>query len=111
MTTVQSQCHTFSVHALLYAEEMRRRNQLILNDLAPRHGFEPRFTAPKAAVLPLDDRGKNRLVSVYRSAVSRTLSTVTDLRPASSFDTVMLRIPDCVISHDCVAPRGRNHVL
>src|SRR5438477_1866704 len=26
-------------------------------DLAPRHGFEPRFTAPKAAVLPLDDRG------------------------------------------------------
>src|SRR5579863_3200800 len=27
--------------------------------LAPRHGFEPRFTAPKAAVLPLDDRGKS----------------------------------------------------
>lgn len=26
--------------------------------MAPRHGFEPRFTAPKAAVLPLDDRGK-----------------------------------------------------
>ena len=26
--------------------------------VAPRHGFEPRFTAPKAAVLPLDDRGK-----------------------------------------------------
>ena len=26
-------------------------------ELAPRHGFEPRFTAPKAAVLPLDDRG------------------------------------------------------
>src|ERR1017187_9263114 len=25
--------------------------------LAPRHGFEPRFTAPKAAVLPLDDPG------------------------------------------------------
>ena len=25
--------------------------------MAPRHGFEPRFTAPKAAVLPLDDRG------------------------------------------------------
>jgi hypothetical protein len=25
--------------------------------LSPRHGFEPRFTAPKAAVLPLDDRG------------------------------------------------------
>src|ERR1017187_7320064 len=30
---------------------------LILNVMAPRHGFEPRFTAPKAAVLPLDDRG------------------------------------------------------
>ncbi len=29
--------------------------------LAPRHGFEPRFTAPKAAVLPLDDRGSVRL--------------------------------------------------
>ena len=27
------------------------------NYVAPRHGFEPRFTAPKAAVLPLDDRG------------------------------------------------------
>lgn len=26
--------------------------------VAPRHGFEPRFTAPKAAVLPLDDRGR-----------------------------------------------------
>ena len=25
--------------------------------LAPRHGLEPRFTASKAAVLPLDDRG------------------------------------------------------
>ncbi len=30
-------------------------------NLAPRHGFEPRFTAPKAAVLPLDDRGKSVL--------------------------------------------------
>ena len=29
--------------------------------VAPRHGFEPRFTAPKAAVLPLDDRGKSVL--------------------------------------------------
>ena len=28
-----------------------------LEVVAPRHGFEPRFTAPKAAVLPLDDRG------------------------------------------------------
>src|SRR5690348_17632547 len=30
---------------------------LLIRNLAPRHGFEPRFTAPKAAVLPLDDRG------------------------------------------------------
>ena len=29
--------------------------------VAPRHGFEPRFTAPKAAVLPLDDRGRSTL--------------------------------------------------
>lgn len=27
-----------------------------LSFLAARHGFEPRLTAPKAAVLPLDDR-------------------------------------------------------
>ena len=39
--------------------------------VAPRHGFEPRFTAPKAAVLPLDDRGsegsKGLRLSVYHS--------------------------------------------
>ena len=35
--------------------------------VAPRHGFEPRFTAPKAAVLPLDDRGLITTFSlVYR---------------------------------------------
>ena len=33
---------------------------LIVKEMAPRHGFEPRFTAPKAAVLPLDDRGSRR---------------------------------------------------
>lgn len=33
--------------------------------VAPRHGFEPRFTAPKAAVLPLDDRGKYRRESTF----------------------------------------------
>jgi hypothetical protein len=32
--------------------------QFVRIQVAPRHGFEPRFTAPKAAVLPLDDRGK-----------------------------------------------------
>ena len=30
---------------------------LAIRKLAPRRGFEPQFTAPKAAVLPLDDRG------------------------------------------------------
>src|ERR1700683_236594 len=35
----------------------KRSSELRLLGLAPRHGFEPRFTAPKAAVLPLDDRG------------------------------------------------------
>ena len=34
-----------------------RRRRLAKRAMAPRHGFEPRFTAPKAAVLPLDDRG------------------------------------------------------
>ena len=43
---------------------------LIINGVAPRHGFEPRFTAPKAAVLPLDDRGIWELPS---SVASRSL--------------------------------------
>lgn len=38
--------------------------------VAPRHGFEPRFTAPKAAVLPLDDRGKFRIVKCFFSLAS-----------------------------------------
>src|SRR3954467_14283093 len=33
--------------------------------VAPRHGFEPRFTAPKAAVLPLDDRGNWRRLPLH----------------------------------------------
>ena len=37
-------------------------NSLGEKELAPRHGFEPRFTAPKAAVLPLDDRGESATV-------------------------------------------------
>src|ERR1035438_1061544 len=39
-------------------------------DLAPRHGFEPRFTAPKAAVLPLDDRGMDGENSPSQCSVS-----------------------------------------
>jgi hypothetical protein len=38
----------------------KTREKLETRGVAPRHGFEPRFTAPKAAVLPLDDRGKLR---------------------------------------------------
>ena len=37
--------------------------------MAPRHGFEPRLTAPKAAVLPLDDRGTGSSKIVYQFAM------------------------------------------
>jgi O-antigen ligase len=33
--------------------------------LAPRHGFEPRFTAPKASVLPLDNQGSTPTYALY----------------------------------------------
>jgi hypothetical protein len=60
--------------------------------LAPRHGFEPRFTAPKAAVLPLDDRGisagshqfsaQNRRIRNARGcAVAGTSRSRIDQRP------------------------------
>ena len=42
---------------LASSAEIGSKNNLTWG-VAPRHGFEPRFTAPKAAVLPLDDRGK-----------------------------------------------------
>src|ERR1017187_437470 len=45
-------------------------NLFILLCLAPRHGFEPRFTAPKAAVLPLDDRGMDGENSPSQCSVS-----------------------------------------
>ena len=35
----------------------KKLDEFEIDVVAPRHGFEPRFTAPKAAVLPLDDRG------------------------------------------------------
>src|SRR2546422_10693480 len=47
--------------------------------VAPRHGFEPRFTAPKAAVLPLDDRGKSALqeeVLLQCSVALRAAATI-----------------------------------
>src|SRR5579864_5399159 len=52
---------------------------LIPLSLAPRHGFEPRFTAPKAAVLPLDDRGKSALqeeVLLQCSVALRAAATI-----------------------------------
>jgi hypothetical protein len=47
--------------------------------LAPRHGFEPRFTAPKAAVLPLDDRGSCFQLSI---AYQRWPAGAIPYRPA-----------------------------
>ncbi len=47
--------YTISVR-FLYGHDFRNLND-DSKGLAPRHGFEPRLTAPKAAVLPLDDRG------------------------------------------------------
>src|SRR5271155_4337115 len=49
-------------------------------ELAPRHGFEPRFTAPKAAVLPLDDRGSRRSGT---DQLSDFITRVPDSRIAS----------------------------
>ena len=40
-----------------YTASDLRYKEVIAVSLVPRHGFEPRLTAPKAAVLPLDDRG------------------------------------------------------
>jgi hypothetical protein len=54
--------------------------------LAPRHGFEPRFTAPKAAVLPLDDRGivglcACRQFSVFIRLGASSLALARHLKP------------------------------
>ena len=44
--------------------------------MAPRHGFEPRFTAPKAAVLPLDDQGVRKVTSPIIIPVYAGLATI-----------------------------------
>lgn len=36
--------------------------QVIKEEIAARGGFEPPSTAPKAAVLPLDDRAKWQII-------------------------------------------------
>ncbi len=56
-----------------------RERNLAKRRLAPRHGFEPRFTAPKAAVLPLDDRGmaqerRTEFILTFRSVWHAVLS-------------------------------------
>jgi len=55
----QTGCVREPESALLSTKEVRSWKIRLTGPqkLAPRHGFEPRFTAPKAAVLPLDDRG------------------------------------------------------
>src|SRR5579864_3521698 len=60
-----------------------------VGNLAPRHGFEPRFTAPKAAVLPLDDRGIPRKelrfsVAFQRNDYPRKVCPRTPISTASS---------------------------
>jgi hypothetical protein len=59
--------------------------------MAPRHGFEPRFTAPKAAVLPLDDRGiQNQCnvviapAAIWVQSVRRTASVTLFLEASLS---------------------------
>ncbi len=68
MRSVKRQPHCLSVHGFLYTQQLGPNSILILNLLAPRHGFEPRFTAPKAAVLPLDDRGMRKKKSTFSVA-------------------------------------------
>src|SRR5689334_15887202 len=75
-----------------YGREIRQagcqRNRAVessrLKDVAPRHGFEPRFTAPKAAVLPLDDRGMDDRTSLSVALSVRLLQRFpAHLPPAS----------------------------
>ncbi len=69
-----------------------------INDgcLAPRHGFEPRFTAPKAAVLPLDDRGKyaRETSSWLRSTTKFSAAAVPTLGPARGDHPKMLVVEE-----------------
>ncbi len=55
--------------------------------VAPRHGFEPRFTAPKAAVLPLDDRGISERFRIEADlfSLSRHLLSSRMLFPRKTF--------------------------
>ena len=55
--------------------------------VAPRHGFEPRFTAPKAAVLPLDDRGISSRWDCSYQCTRLLPFAATSLRPGSTMES------------------------
>lgn len=74
VSTVKSKGHNRIINPVLYHlvynGPYKVRKRFILRSLAPRHGFEPRFTAPKAAVLPLDDRGILRRTALQCSVLN-----------------------------------------
>src|SRR5215470_14073475 len=70
-------CDTPLVYEYSYAASDHHCKGLILNGVAPRHGFERRLTAPKAAVLPLDDRGMAARTASQCSVPSSATATAT----------------------------------
>src|SRR5580658_1769316 len=52
-----TRCAKVRIHHGAILQRPANSNGINADSVAPRHGFDPRFTAPKAAVLPLDDRG------------------------------------------------------
>ena len=64
------------------------RNQIWL----PRHGFEPRFTAPKAAVLPLDDRGLFDATPLFYHPALRSRVHLAFAHSPSLFGTVEVQV-------------------
>src|SRR5437879_5072568 len=74
--------YTLFLYQPLYKGWYRGPKLQSLKGLAARHGFEPRFTAPKAAVLPLDDRGMQVKCGCYSTSV-----------PARSASSQRLMIP------------------
>src|SRR5215471_9839288 len=66
---------------------------VFLKGLAPRHGFEPRLTAPKAAVLPLDDRGIEQLRRLAELQFSKRDGplTISPVRVRSAVQPCLVR--------------------
>ncbi len=50
-----------------------------VDNLAARLGFEPRYTAPEAAVLPLDDLAKWSLQNSLKNVINQTENTGNQL--------------------------------